>query len=461
MAEEKQVTAGNSSWKNHPRGRVEVIESEEIRLEDFEALRRAHDKKAAAKRKQNEPETTPKQKKSREAKDASNVDSFLGPWSANPKPEAVGPSEAEMHQYLAWKDAQTTKVDEQPIIKAGEEKTIFHGQAERDYLGRTYISVPMDLDQRLDKEPGTFDCFAPKKLIHTWVGHTKGVTAIRFFPKSGHLLLSASQDMRIKLWDVHRDRHCLRTFLGHNKPVRDVNFDPKGLKFVSAGYDKALKYWDTETGQCLLAIEHSSIPFCAKFHPENENILLAGCADRRICQWDLRSGEIVQEYNQHLEAVNTITFFDEGRRFVSTGDDKTVRVWDFDVPVPIKDIAEPGMHSMPAAALHPSGEHMVFQSLNSQAITYSCGTERFQQRGRKFGGHTTSGYACGVGFSPDGKFLISGDGRGHLMVWDWKTGQTVRKIEAHSKVCIDVQWNPQESSRVATCSWDGTIKYWD
>lgn len=359
------------------------------------------------------------------------------------------------------KDVQVTKFAEQVIIASGEEKSIFHGASERDYLGRTYLSPPQDLEVRLDKDPGSFDCFAPKRLVHTWVGHTKGVTGIRFFPGTGHLLLSAGQDMRVKIWDVHRDRQCQRTFLGHNKPVRDINFDASGTRFISAGYDKALKYWDTETGQCLLAIDHVAIPFCAKFHPTQPHLLLAGCSDRRIMQWDMRSGDIVQEYNQHQEAVNTITFFDEGRKFVSTGDDKAVRVWDFDVPVSIKSMAEPDMQSMPAAALHPDGQHLVFQSLDNRLITYTCAGDKFAQRGRKFGGHSTAGYACQPCFSPDGKYLVSGTGSGQMVVWEWRTGQIVRRIEAHSKVCIDVQWNPQEPSKVATCSWDGTIKYWD
>ena len=46
-------------------------------------------------------------------------------------------------------------------------------------------------------------------------------------------------------------------------------------------------------------------------------------------QWDTRSGEIVQEYDRHLGAVNTITFIDQNRRFVSTSDDKSLRVWEW------------------------------------------------------------------------------------------------------------------------------------
>ena len=45
--------------------------------------------------------------------------------------------------------------------------------------------------------------FLPNQLIFSFVyfrsGHSKGVAAIRLFPKSGHLLLSASMDCKIKV----------------------------------------------------------------------------------------------------------------------------------------------------------------------------------------------------------------------------------------------------------------------
>lgn len=76
-------------------------------------------------------------------------------------------------------------------------------------------------------------------------------------------------------------------------------------------------------------------------------------------QYDIRSGEITQEYDRHLGPVNTITFVDENRRFITTSDDKKMCVWDFDIPVPIKLIQDPSMHSMPATGLSPDGASAV------------------------------------------------------------------------------------------------------
>lgn len=91
-------------------------------------------------------------------------------------------------------------------------------------------------------------CFLPKRQIHTWSGHTKGVNAIHFFPHTGHLLLSAGLDGKAKVWDVSGDKRCMRTYMGHTKGVRDAWFFPDGRKFATSSYDKSIKVWDTETG---------------------------------------------------------------------------------------------------------------------------------------------------------------------------------------------------------------------
>lgn len=138
-----------------------------------------------------------------------------------------------------------------------------------------------------------------------------------------------------------------------------------------------------ETGQCIGDFGNNKVPYCVTFYPVDNNIFLVGCSNKKVVQYDLREGSgsgssesgaaaggISQEYNHHLAPVNTVTFFDQGRRFASTSDDKKVLVWEFNIPVPIKYVSEPGMHSMPAVTSHPSGEYMVGQSLDNQICTF-------------------------------------------------------------------------------------------
>ncbi|CAG8564798.1 10311_t:CDS:10, partial [Dentiscutata heterogama] len=404
-------------------------------------------------------ENVPKRKSKGDSAILEGEDAYQGPWAGYEGENigtAVGPPEGAIPKKA---DAD---VSSKKQIEVGQEKTLFHGKSEFDYQGRTYMHVPQDLDVNLLGEPGSQECFIPKRCIHTWSGHTKGVSAIRFFPKSAHLILSASMDTKVKIWDVYHDRRCLRTYMGHNKAVRDITFSNDGKRFLTASYDKYIKLWDTETGQCIKSFTTGKIPYVIKFNPDEDkqNIFLAGCSDKKIVQFDINTGEVTQEYDQHLGAVNTITFVDENRRFVTTSDDKTLRAWEFDIPVVIKYIAEPHMHSMPAVTLHPNKKWLACQSLDNQIVVYGAKDRFRMHRKKRFTGHLVAGYACQVNFSPDGRFIMSGDSEGNIWYWDWKSCKVLKKYKAHDNVVIGCEWHPHETSKVATCSWDGLIKLW-
>lgn len=40
----------------------------------------------------------------------------------------------------------------------------------------------------------------------------------------------------------------------------------------------------SSTGQCLQAFSNGKIPYCVKFHPEKQNVFLAGMSDKKIIQ---------------------------------------------------------------------------------------------------------------------------------------------------------------------------------
>ncbi|KAK9479549.1 WD40-repeat-containing domain protein [Lipomyces japonicus] len=394
-------------------------------------------------------------------------DAYKGPWASYADPNAVSSSSGEEEEELNELEnlsaavVESSQIEPRSTVKAETSK--FHGSQLHDYLGRTYMHVPRDLDIDLDKDPGVQESYLPKRRIFTWAGHQGGVTALRFFPRHGHLLLSSGADNKVKLWDCYHDRELLRSFSGHLSTVKDISFTNDGTKFLSASYDRTVKLWDTETGQCISRFSNSGIANCVKFNPDpdKQDQFVIGTSNKKIVQYDINSGEVVQEYDHHVGAVNSITFVDENRRFMTTSDDKSIRVWEWQINVPIKFIADPQQHSMPTVALHPSGRYVAAQSLDNQILVFGA-TDKFRQNRKKsFRGNNCAGYAIGLDFTSDGQYLMSGDSGGYACFWNWKTTQMKVKFKAHDRALTCIAAHPQETSRVATAGLDGKIKYWD
>ena len=384
------------------------------------------------------------------------------PWAMKESEEAGAGGASDTAGLTEEQKALLAQVQEEKAEKAaaegkGGEHSIFHGTEEKDYQGRSWVEVKGDAHAVPSES-----CFLPKRHIHTWTGHTKGVNAVHFFPKTGHLLLSAGLDGKAKVWNVAGDKQCMRTYTGHVKGVRDTWWWPDGRQFATASYDKSVKLWDTETGSVVGRYSQNQMPYTVRCHPEDPNVLLAGMQNKKIVQYDVRTGDVVQEYDYHLAAINSITFVDENRRFISTSDDKSIRVWEFGIPVQVKYIADPAMHSISRACTTPNGKWWLGQSSDNQIVTYSANDRVRPNKKKTFKGHLSAGYACQVAVSHDDRYVISGDGEGKLFVWDWKNTRIARSMKAHEGgPCVGCEWHPLETSKVVTCGWDGLIKYWD
>ena len=133
---------------------------------------------------------------------------YVGPWASWEGEEAQrlmpggpeGPDDEESEED----DEELATVVSKKKSKAkrggpGQESSVFHGKTMTDYQGRTYMHPPVAEAPQLNAEAGSQECFIPKVCIHTWTGHTQGVSVIRTFPDTGHLLLSGSMDTKIKV----------------------------------------------------------------------------------------------------------------------------------------------------------------------------------------------------------------------------------------------------------------------
>ena len=79
---------------------------------------------------------------------------------------------------------------------------------------------------------------------------------------------------------------------------------------------------------------------------------------------------------------------------------------------------------------------MVCQSLDNSIVTYSAKDKLRANKSKSYKGHLVGGYACEISFSPDEKYLTSGDSSGKLFFWDLKTCKIASKINAHESVIM-------------------------
>lgn len=229
----------------------------------------------------------PGDKRKREKNDdPSDIEGFKGPWAPFIDEERVAvPSEEDkkhIEEYMAKNSSKVRKG--QVETSSVEEKTTLHIKDPYDYQGRSFLHPPQDVGVNLKSTDPPLKCFIPKRLIHTWTGHSKGISHIQWFPRSAHLLLSTSMDCKVKLWEVFKDRRCIRTYVGHKQAVKSACFTNDGMKFLSAGYDRYIKLWDTETGQCSSKFLSRKIPYCVKIHPDadKQHFFVVGTSDKKI-----------------------------------------------------------------------------------------------------------------------------------------------------------------------------------
>lgn len=361
-----------------------------------------------------------------------------------------------------------------------EPSSTFAG-ATTDYQGRTFLHVP----SHMSTQAVTEGCRPPNRMLYAMKGHSNGVQCVRWCPPAGHLIFSADLSGCVKLWDVSSPTQRVEVgqYNGHRDPIRSLQVSASATRMSTASVDGYIRQWDVESGQLLDTLRHPSgnAILTHMYHPFNAisdgdtagslaadaRLIIAAVHDKMVL-WDLRDHSSrhkpLREYSGHMGAIMNISFLDGGRKILTTSEDKTLRTWEFRVPVQIKQFADASMHALSHVLPHPTEPLLAAQSFDNRIVLLQdegSGRVKFL-RDRDFSGHTIAGSACQLAFSPDGQFISSGDVSGQLHIWKWRTGERVRSFAAHAsgKALIQHAWHPNEKGRVVTAAWDGLVKVW-
>ena len=282
--------------------------------------------------------------------------------------------------------------------------------------------------------------------------HT-GWTNVLAFSPNGKRLASGSTDKRVHLWDTDTGE-LITTLTGHLNSIAALSFSPDGRTFASGSTDGTIRFWNTETGDLLpLNItEHTAWVKAVSFIKDSST-LASVAFNGVITFWDLRTFQKTDlQVTGHRDLLPTLALSPDGTKLASVGAKATmffkagqgsaISTWMPDRQVRLTDVTtgrelatlnetNAGAHPSSSMAFSPDGKTVAFGSSDKIHLWNTETDSRLDISLVDENGDLElppdmvllqRPEAIGLGFSPDGKKLISGATDGKVQMWDTETG---------------------------------------
>jgi len=197
---------------------------------------------------------------------------------------------------------------------------------------------------------------------------------------------------------------------------------------------------------------HAGFVYSIALSPDGKRVVSGG-VDKVIKVWDIATGKQLNTLSEaHGEYTTCVEFSPDGKYIVSAGSDNVVKVWDATGGNEAITVIRPG-NWVWTVAFSPDGKHIVSTGHATKLWDAATGAEI-----STFDGHQDG--ASYAAFSPDGKRIVSAGWEGVIKIWDATGGNKVMKITGHNYWIRAVSFS-SNGKLLASGSDDKTIKIWD
>ncbi|CAG9565072.1 unnamed protein product [Danaus chrysippus] len=155
-------------------------------------------------------------------------------------------------------------------------------------------------------------------------GHTGAIMELCFSPDGAHMYTCAT-DNTVAVWDVPTGVR-IKKLKGHANFVNSVSGARRGPELlVSASDDSTIKLWDARKRNPIASFD-SEYPVTAVLFNDTAEKIISGGIDNVIKVWDIRNNQISYKIKGHTGHCLSLSY--DGSYLLSNSSDSTLRIWD-------------------------------------------------------------------------------------------------------------------------------------
>jgi WD40 repeat protein len=270
---------------------------------------------------------------------------------------------------------------------------------------------------------------------------------------------ASARGTRALLWDL--EAGAVLRELPVSQIVDGVELSADGQRVVCAADFGRVRVWSMRTGEQLYALDlpYTAVPgtddgVSVAFTADGRRVLL-GNEDGTLLRWDLESGRCLRTPTGHERVVKAVWAAADGATCASVAWD-SVRVWDLNNGECLRELAVEREHPPYSVCLSADGRLVVTTwPGESGVLLWNTADNQVQELG---GAQHDS--VLTARFSPDGRFVFTGNQDGTITVWDTGTGDHVNTLTGHRAGVWDIRLTP-DGRHALSGSSDGTIRLWE
>jgi WD40 repeat protein/serine/threonine protein kinase len=261
------------------------------------------------------------------------------------------------------------------------------------------------------------------------IGHSYGISAAVFNP-AGTLLATGSlhPENLVRVWDATNGK-LLFTLSGHANTLNFLSFSPDGTRLASASLDQTARLWNAKTGVEVAVLRgHSALLRQVHFSDDSKR-LVTESDDNTMRLWDAGNGDLIAVLRGHKERVDHFAQFTRnGSHVISYSTDGTVRIWDLDL-VERNGVLRGHTSFVYDVAFGCDGEQVASAAWDGTARLWEATTGR-QTALLKH----PQPYVTSLAFSRDGRTLATANSQHGAVLWDLTTGKSHLAVPVQSKI---------------------------